>query len=53
MTTAKDYRMQAATLYRLSSENPDRAAAFAQILEAKGFESKAEKLDHHQIDKGK
>jgi hypothetical protein len=53
MTTANDYRMQAAALYKLSSENPDRVAAFAQILEASGFESKAENLERRQIDKGK
>ena len=53
MTTAKDYRMQAAALCRLSRESRDRTAAYAQILEARDFESKAEKLDRRQIDKGK
>jgi hypothetical protein len=52
MTTAKDYRMQAETLYQLSRENPDRVAAFAQILQANDFESKAKKLEHRQISKG-
>jgi hypothetical protein len=52
MTTAEHYRMQAAALYQLSGKNPDRAAAFAQILEASAFESKATKLERRQIDKG-
>jgi cytochrome c-type biogenesis protein CcmH/NrfG len=44
--------MQAAALYQLSGKNPDRAAAFAQILKASDFESKAKKLERGQIDKG-
>jgi hypothetical protein len=52
MTTAEHYRTQAAALYKLSSENPNRVAAFAQILEASRFESKAKKLERRQINKG-
>jgi hypothetical protein len=53
MTTAKDYRLQAAELYKRSGTNLDRVAAFAQILEARDFESKAEKLEARQSGKGK
>jgi len=52
MTTAKDYRAQAAALYELSRRNLDRVAAFAQILEARDFELKAEQLERGQINKG-
>jgi hypothetical protein len=45
MTTAQHYRTQAGELYRLSRENADRAAAFAQILKAADYESKAAKLE--------
>ena len=45
MTTAQHYRTQAGELYRLSRENADRTAAFAQILKAADYESKAEKLE--------
>ena len=43
--------MQAAELYQLSGKNPDRVAAFAQILKARDFELKAEKLERGHIDK--
>ena len=52
MTTAKGYRLQAAELYQLSGKNPDRAAAFAQILKASDFVSKAEELERGRVDKG-
>jgi ribosomal protein L20 len=45
MTTAQHYRTQAGELYRLSRENTDRAAAFAQILKATDCEAKAAKLE--------
>jgi len=51
MITAEHYRTQAAALYQLSRHNPDRAAAFAQILKAADYESKAEKLERGEIDK--
>lgn len=51
MTTAKHYRTQAGELYQLSRDNSDRAAAFAQILKAADYESKAEKLERGQPDK--
>ena len=45
MTTAQHYRTEAAELYRLSRKNSDRAAAFAQILKAADYVSKAEDLE--------
>lgn len=51
MTTAEHYRTQAAALYQLSRHNPDRSAAFAQILEAADYESKARILESGQIGK--